>query len=87
MMVRRITTLFWRCCEKTEHIYHIPQILYHWRAHPDSTAEDPESKRYAFEAGKKAIQEHYYRIGWDAIVEDGEYLGIYRSKFQNFRKP
>lgn len=71
-----------RCCEKTEHIYHIPQVLYHWRAHPDSTAEDPESKRYAFEAGKKAIQEHYYRIGWDAVVEDGEYLGIYRSKFK-----
>lgn len=71
-----------RCCEKTNHIYHIPQVLYHWRAHPDSTAEDPESKRYAFEAGKKAIQAHYHRIGWNAVVEDGEYLGIYRSKFE-----
>ena len=40
-----------RCVEKTDAVYHIPKILYHWRAHMDSTAENPESKRYAFEAG------------------------------------
>ena len=71
-----------RCCEKTNHIYHIPQVLYHWRSHPDSTAENPENKRYAFDAGRRAIQEHYRRIGWKASVEDGEYLGIYRNRFE-----
>ena len=45
-----------RCVEKTDAVYHIPKILYHWRAHMDSTAENPESKRYAFEAGRRAIQ-------------------------------
>ena len=42
-----------RCVEavKDEEICHIPKILYHWRCHEDSTAENPESKLYAFEAG------------------------------------
>ena len=47
------------CCavwKNTDAVYHIPKILYHWRAHMDSTAENPESKRYAFEAGRRAIQ-------------------------------
>ena len=60
-----------RCVEKTDAVYHIPKILYHWRAHMDSTAENPESKRYAFEAGRRAIQKHYERIGLkDAYVEE-----------------
>lgn len=44
-----------RCTEQAgrEHICHIPRILYHWRCHEDSTAENPESKLYAFEAGKR----------------------------------
>ncbi len=43
-----------RCVEavKDQEIYHIPRIPYHWRCHEDSTAENPESKGYAFEAGK-----------------------------------
>lgn len=70
-----------RCCEKTSQIYHIPKVLYHWRAHPDSTAEDPESKRYAYEKGRKAVQEHYKRLNIPAKVEDTKYWGIYRSIF------
>lgn len=58
-----------RCIEKANGIYHIPRILYHWRMHPLSTAQDPESKLYCYEAGKKAIEEHYKRIGVDAKVE------------------
>lgn len=72
-----------RCVEtvKDEEIYHIPKILYHWRCHEDSTAENPESKLYAFEAGRRAVQEHYNRIGVNAEVSKGEYLGLYRTKF------
>lgn len=72
-----------RCVEtvKDEEIYHIPKILYHWRCHEDSTAENPESKLYAFEAGRRVVQEHYNRIGVNAEVSKGEYLGLYRTKF------
>ena len=44
-----------RLTEKTEHIFHIPKILYHWRVHPDSTAQSLDNKTYANEADKKAI--------------------------------
>ena len=70
-----------RCIEGSSHIYHIPKILYHWRSHEDSTAENPESKLYAFEAGVRAVQAHYDRIGVKAKVSKGEYLGLYRTKF------
>lgn len=70
-----------RCIEKANHIYHIPKILYHWRSHEKSTSENPESKLYAFEAGKRAIQAHYERMGIDATVINGEYLGLYRTQY------
>lgn len=70
-----------RCVETGAKIKHIPKILYHWRAHKDSTAENPESKNYAFIAGKRAVQAHYDRIGIKAIVEETEQKGIYRSKY------
>lgn len=76
-----------RCVENTTHIYHIPKILYHWRCHKDSTAENPESKKYAFEAGKRAIQAHYERIGVKAEVKFGEYPGLYRTKYLWEEKP
>lgn len=45
-----------RCAEKTDSIYHIPKILYHWRCHENSTSENPDSKLYAFKAGKKRLK-------------------------------
>ena len=68
-----------RCCEKAQKITHIPKVLYHWRCHMDSTAADPSSKLYAYEAGRKAVQQHYQRIGIDAEVEMTERFGWYRS--------
>lgn len=71
-----------RCTEVTDQIGHIPKVLYHWRAHRDSTAENPESKRYAFEAGARAIQAHYDRLGIRATVRQGEYPGLYISDYE-----
>lgn len=77
-----------RCVENTDAVYHIPKILYHWRAHMDSTAENPESKRYAFEAGRRAIQKHYERIGLkDAYVEETAYPGTYCTRYKYADKP
>ena len=44
-----------RLWEEPERIVHVPHILYHWRCHTGSTAENPESKRYAYEAGRRAV--------------------------------
>ena len=71
--------LMFRCIEKAESIWHIPKILYHWRVHDNSVAGDPESKLYAYEAGRKAIEEHYQRMGVEAKVEIMELWGMYHS--------
>lgn len=78
-----------RCTEQTKpvRIVHIPKILYHWRSHGESTAENPESKRYAFDAGRRAIQAHYDRLGIKAKVIDGEYAGIYHSDYEITGEP
>ncbi len=77
-----------RCTEISEDIYHIPKVLYHWRTHEGSTAEKPESKIYAFEAGAKAIRAHYERIGIkNARVKQTKYLGVYRTKYNLYEKP
>lgn len=70
-----------RCIENSDKIHHVPKILYHWRSHEDSTSENPESKLYAFDAGARAVQAHFDRIGIAAEVTKGEYLGLYRTKY------
>ena len=42
-------------------IVHVPKVLYHWRCHENSTADNPQSKMYAYEAGKKALVDFEYR--------------------------
>ncbi len=72
-----------RCTERAQEIVHIPKVLYHWRCHQDSTAGNPQSKLYAFEAGARAIMAHYERCGIQAEkVEKGVDYGIYHTVFK-----
>ncbi len=72
-----------RCTEKARKICHIPKALYHWRCHQDSTASNPESKLYAFEAGARAVKAHYDRLGIPVkSVEKGIDYGIYHTTFE-----
>lgn len=72
-----------RCTEAAREIHHIPKVLYHWRCHQDSTASNPESKLYAFEAGARAVMAHYERCGIPARkVEKGVDYGIYHTTFE-----
>ena len=71
-----------RCVEKAEKIAHIPKVLYHWRVHKASTADNPLSKKYAYDAGKRAVLEHIHRCGEEAEVTDTKFPGFYRVKYQ-----
>lgn len=62
-------------------ILHVPKVLYHWRCHGGSTAENPQSKLYAYEAGRRALQDFADRQGWQAKAEDLKHLGFYRLCF------
>jgi len=70
-----------RCTEVANEVYHIPRILYHWRISETSTAANPDNKRYAYEAGIKAVKAHCERMGWEAKVEHGQGLGYYRTTY------
>ncbi len=65
-----------RLTERTERIAHIPEILYHWRIHPDSTAGG-DAKPYAYVAARHAIAAHLERTGIEAEVDYGP-PGLYR---------
>ena len=71
-----------RCTENAGKICHVPKALYHWRAHPDSTAGNPESKEYAWENGRRAIEEHLARVGLKGQVTSTEHPGHYRVRYE-----
>lgn len=71
-----------RASELTQNIIHIPKVLYHWRAHKNSTAQNSDSKPYAFEIGKKVIKDHIKRsLDTDVEVTDGLTPGSYEVKY------
>lgn len=70
-----------RCIENAEKVGHIPEILYHWRTHKASTADNPASKMYAFDAGKRAIEAHLKRTGTEGTVSHTPDLGFFRVKY------
>lgn len=70
-----------RCVEAAKQVGHVPEILYHWRTHKASTADNPASKMYAFEAGKRAIEAHLARMNVKGTVSHTKDYGFYRVKY------
>lgn len=60
-------------------IAHIPKLLYHWRTAEGSTAAGHGNKAYAFDAGRRALEEHLGRRGLLGTVHEApEAPGMYR---------
>lgn len=68
-------------CELENKITHVPKVLYHWRAHADSTAENTASKTYAYEAGRAAVADFCERRGWKVKVSHALHLGFYQIEY------
>ncbi len=64
-------------------ISHVPKILYHWRCHVKSTAENPESKQYAYEAGSRALEDFLGQMQIEARVTNTVHLGFYRVCYKS----
>jgi GT2 family glycosyltransferase len=60
--------LILRIVELAKAIRHIPEVLYHWRVVEGSTALDQFAKPYAFEAARRAVDEHLKRRNIEADV-------------------
>ncbi len=81
--------LFLRACAEVclqmplaaNQIAHIDKVLYHWRCHQGSTAANPASKSYAYEAGRKALQDIADRYGIAAKAEHLQHVGFYRLDY------
>lgn len=71
-----------RLTEKTDHIFHLPQVLYHWRIHPQSTAANSDTKPYAALAAQKAIQEALNRRQEPGkVVMHPNFAGVYTVRY------
>ena len=81
--------LLLRMTEMTDKIGHVPEILYHWRDLPSSTAANPESKPYAQTAGLNAIQEHLDRVYGKgaATANETENLFVYDVRYHMNEEP
>lgn len=62
-------------------IAHINKVLYHWRCHSASTAANPASKTYAYEAGRRALQSLMNSSGIRAEATHLPHLGFYRLEY------
>lgn len=74
----------WRRKKKIEHV---AKPLYHWRIHESSTAGNPESKIYCYEAGRKAIEAHLKRLQIPAKVEHTNMWGLYHVIYETVGNP
>lgn len=81
--------LFLRCTEETDKIEHVCKILYHWRISNSSTSDNPFNKEYAFDAGKRAIEDYLKRNGLGniayvkALEDPGYFRVVYKGEINN----
>lgn len=71
-----------RCTERLSksEIHHVPEVLYHWRAIPGSTALSRDAKDYASGAGARAVADQLARIARGAVASELSH-GHYRVRW------
>lgn len=77
----------WLAVCRGRKVIHVPRVLYHWRIHKASTADNPASKAYAFDAGKRAIEAHLERCGVKGSVSHTKDMGFYRVTYEVDSQP
>ena len=71
-----------RLTEKTNNIFHIPKVLYHWRIHSASAASGDHAKPYAYDAGVKALEDALIRRGTPGkVVRHSRVSGAYTIRY------
>ncbi len=81
--------LFLRACaeatlsmlQSENQIVHINKVLYHWRCHDASTAANPASKNYAYDAGRRALQDLMDSYSISAVATELPHVGFYRLQY------
>lgn len=63
-------------------ICHIPKVLYHWRCHRDSTAANPQSKDYAYEASRRAAADFIKSSGIKGQALAIGHMGYHKIRYE-----
>ena len=74
--------LILRLTEKAKKVFHIRKILYYWRAHKNSVAQDVGAKPYTEKKKKKALAAHLERCGLNGEVLDSSVPTTYHIKYE-----
>ena len=69
-----------RVVARSQRIKHIPDILYHWRKLPTSTASGQQAKPLAHQVARRAAQSYLATIGRPGTVEPGPLTGLLRVR-------
>ena len=73
--------LFLRIFEHTDKIFHIRKCLYYWRGSSTSTAFSSDAKQYSLTAGKKALLNHFSRIGVNVKISDSQFPNTFKVNY------
>lgn len=65
-----------RVTERARQVFHLREILYHWRLRPGQVSSTGNPAVY--DAARRAIEQHCQRTGRTATVEQVDPMGIYR---------
>jgi GT2 family glycosyltransferase len=68
-------------------IHHIPDILYHWRTIPTSTASGAKAKPEAHQRAQMVLQSYLDLIGREGSVEPGPSEGFHRIRYKIVGNP
>lgn len=76
-----------RIISRNPRIHHIPDVLYHWRTLPSSTASGPDAKPLAYQRAREALENHLQRMGRQGQVQAGPSEGFHRIRYEIVGKP
>lgn len=76
-----------RLTEKAKKIVHIPRILYFWRIHESSVANNIEAKPYCIQSAKRAIKDHLDRLHLNGEVTDSSVITTYKINYKIIGRP
>jgi GT2 family glycosyltransferase len=62
-------------------VHHIPDVLYHWRTIPTSTAANKGAKPEAHQRAQRALEEYLKLVNRPGTVEEGPSDGFHRIRF------
>ena len=71
-----------RIAARTDRIQHIPKVLYFWRVHDQSSANNAESKPFAYEAGCRAVMDSLRAAGISGQTVCTRFPGFYRTIYE-----